>query len=62
MNWKRSSYSGSNGQNCAEVARNVPRVVAVRDSKNADGPKLVFSPAAWQVLTAGVKVGRHDLG
>ena len=29
--WQKSSYSGSNGGQCVEVARNLPGVVAVRD-------------------------------
>lgn len=44
----KSSYSGGDaGQECVEVARNVPRVVAVRDSKDADGPMIRVSPSAW---------------
>jgi hypothetical protein len=35
--------------------------VAVRDSKNPDGPKLVISPAAWQGFTASIKAGEYDL-
>ncbi|HEX4059873.1 MAG TPA: DUF397 domain-containing protein [Streptosporangiaceae bacterium] len=31
--------------------------VAVRDSKDPDGPKLVTSPTAWQAFTATVKAG-----
>ena len=30
--WHKSSYSGQSG-NCVEVARNLPGLVAVRDSK-----------------------------
>ena len=36
--WRKSSRSGSNGGACVEVARNLPRVVAVRDSKDPHGP------------------------
>ena len=44
----KSSYSGGNaGQECVEVARNLPHTVAVRDSKNPAGPILTLSPAAW---------------
>jgi Domain of unknown function (DUF397) len=44
----KSSYSGGNaGQECVEVARNIPHTVAVRDSKNAAGPILTLSPDAW---------------
>ncbi len=59
--WRKSSRSGSNGGNCVEVARNLPRVVAVRDSKNPDGPKLVFTPQDWRAFTDQVKAGLHDL-
>ncbi len=47
--WHRSSYSGQSG-NCVEVARNLPGLVAIRDSKTPGGPKLLVSPAAWQAF------------
>ena len=59
--WHKASYSANNGGACVEVARNLPDVVAVRDSKNPDGPKLVFAPAAWQAFTSQVKAGRHGM-
>ena len=34
--WHKSSYSSQSG-NCVEVARNLPGLVAVRDSKAPDG-------------------------
>lgn len=58
--WRKASRSSSNGGDCVEVARNLRGAVAVRDSKNPEGPKLVFSPADWQNFTAGIKAGRHD--
>ena len=58
--WIKSSYSGSEA-NCVEVARGEPRVVAVRDSKDPDGPKLVVAPEEWRTFTASVKAGRHDV-
>ena len=36
--WRKSSYSGSNGGGCVEVADNLPGLVAVRDSKDPNGP------------------------
>ena len=42
----KSSYSSGNGE-CVEVARNIPPTVAVRDSKDSDGPVLLLTPAAW---------------
>jgi hypothetical protein len=44
-----------------EVAVNVWGVVAVRDSKDPDGPKLVFAPAQWDAFAAGVRDGQFDL-
>jgi Domain of unknown function (DUF397) len=59
--WRTSSYSGSNGGNCVEVARNLPGVVAVRDSKDRTGPVLTFSPVGWEAFAAGLKSGELDL-
>jgi hypothetical protein len=54
--WHKSSYSSNNG-NCVEVARSLPSVVAVRDSKNPDGPALVFTAAAWRAFVSGAQAG-----
>ena len=59
--WRKASKSSGNGGNCVEVARNVPGIVAVRDSKDPDGPRLAFSPDDWRSFTASVKAGRFDL-
>jgi hypothetical protein len=53
--WRKSSYSGTNGGACVEVASNLPGVVAVRDSKDPHGPALVFTPADWAAFTAALK-------
>jgi hypothetical protein len=58
--WRKSSYSGGSG-NCVEVAGNLPGAVAVRDSKNPDGPALVVTPRAWQALLSQAKNGKLDL-
>jgi hypothetical protein len=60
VTWRKSSYSSANGA-CVEVA-GAGTVVAVRDSKDRQGPALVFSAAAWQDFTAMVKIGKFDLG
>ncbi|GGT69972.1 DUF397 domain-containing protein [Actinomadura citrea] len=45
--WRRSSYSGSNGGNCVELAETVAAsVVAVRDSKDPHGPVLLLTRLA----------------
>jgi hypothetical protein len=59
--WRKSSRSGST-TNCVEVAASPPGVVAVRDSKDPDGAKLIFTPAEWDAFTAGVRAGEFDLG
>ncbi|WP_449062209.1 DUF397 domain-containing protein [Planomonospora algeriensis] len=58
--WRKSSQSGDNGGQCVEVADNLPGVVAVRDSKDPDGPKLLFTPAEWRAFVDGVKTGEFD--
>jgi hypothetical protein len=58
--WKKSSRS--NGQaNCVEVARNLPGIVGVRDSKNLDGLVLVFTAGQWVAFTASVRDGGFEL-
>ncbi|MFE7457679.1 DUF397 domain-containing protein [Streptomyces sp. NPDC057554] len=49
--FKKSSYSEPTGE-CVEVARNVPRIVAVRDSKDPSGPVLIVSAVAWGAFQA----------
>ncbi|NDU77852.1 DUF397 domain-containing protein [Actinomadura sp. DSM 109109] len=40
--WRKSSYSTSNGGNCVELA-DAAGTVAVRDSKDPDGPVLLLT-------------------
>ncbi|MGC4857178.1 DUF397 domain-containing protein [Micromonospora sp. DT4] len=56
--WRKSSRSNGSGGACVEVADNLSGLVAVRDSKDPDGPVLVFEPEAWRAfvgLGAGVR-------
>jgi hypothetical protein len=57
--WRTSSYTGN--YDCVEVAAVDKQVVAVRDSKDASGPRLAFSAAEWRTLTRCIKDGRLDL-
>jgi hypothetical protein len=58
--WSKSSYSSANGA-CVEVAKNLPGIVAIRDSKDPDGPKLLISSADWRTFLGGVKGGDFSL-
>jgi hypothetical protein len=59
--WRKSSYSSGNGGQCVEVARNLPGVVAVRDSKDREGPALVIPADAWQAFTTGTAKGEFSV-
>jgi Domain of unknown function (DUF397) len=50
--WRKASHSGNNGGACVEVA---PAAVAVRDSKDPDGPRLAFTPQDWREFTSRLK-------
>jgi Domain of unknown function (DUF397) len=61
--WRKSTYSSNKGGACIEVAAQdgAGRVVAVRDSKDPDGPKLAFAPADWEAFMRQVKAGALGL-
>jgi hypothetical protein len=52
--WRKSSYTTSNGGDCVELA-SVPGTVAVRDSKDPDGPRLVFDRQAFAEFLTRIK-------
>ncbi len=54
--WRKSTYSSSTGQNCVEVATNLPDIVVVRDSTNPDGGRLFVSPTEWHEFLTSLKV------
>jgi Domain of unknown function (DUF397) len=55
--WRKSSRSGTNG--CVEVALD-PAEVAVRDSKDRNGPVLQFNAPEWEAFLAGVRNGEFE--
>ncbi|NKY85810.1 DUF397 domain-containing protein [Nocardia veterana] len=52
--WFKSSRSDAT-RDCVEVAFLDSGLVGVRDSKNPNGPALVFTPGEWDAFTAGVR-------
>ena len=52
--WRKSSYSGGNGGGCVEVAP-AENDIAVRDSKDPDGPHLQFNASGWRAFLARIK-------
>lgn len=56
--WRKSSYSNGQGAECVEVADHFPSIVPVRDSKNPNGPALVFPAEAWTAFVTSVQSGK----
>ncbi|GGO84014.1 DUF397 domain-containing protein [Wenjunlia tyrosinilytica] len=57
--WKRSSHS-TGANNCVETAVLGTEVLAVRDSKDPQGPALLFASSAWSAFVAAVRTGAFD--
>lgn len=57
--WHKSSRSGSSA-NCVEIAELHDGHWAVRDSKQPDGPVLVFTPSEWTAFTRGMRDSDFD--
>lgn len=53
--WFKSSYSDQTGGNCVEVANVAPVTIALRDSKNPQGPALLLPPQAFSALLDHVR-------
>lgn len=52
--WRKSSHSGS-GDQCVEVASLPSGPCAIRDSKDAGGPVLLFTPTEWRDFVVAIK-------
>ncbi|WP_019806650.1 DUF397 domain-containing protein [Saccharomonospora halophila] len=57
--WRRSAYSGAMG-NCVEVAPLSGGGIAMRNSRDPQGPALVYTKAEIAAFLAGVKDGEFD--
>ncbi|MER6360110.1 DUF397 domain-containing protein [Kitasatospora sp. NPDC001527] len=56
VTWHKSSYS-TQGGNCVEVAEGAVHAIPVRDSKDPEGPVLVFPADAWTAFVTAVRSG-----
>jgi hypothetical protein len=56
--WRKSSFSQLSS--CVEVAF-IDGRVAVRDSKDRNGPVLVFDHSEWRAFLSGVHDGQFEL-
>ena len=57
--WIKSRHSNAEG-NCVEVATLLDGDVAMRNSRDPDGPALVYTPAEVAAFVAGAKEGEFD--
>jgi hypothetical protein len=58
-NWVKSSLSFANG-NCVEVADLADGSIGVRNSRDAGGAILQFTPDEWHAFLGGVQNGEFD--
>jgi len=56
--WLKAQSSTVNGQ-CVEIAAATGNV-AIRDSKDPDGPILVYTPAEFRAFLDGARNGEFD--
>ena len=61
LRWRKSSRSSPNGNDCVEVAKLPRTAVAVRDSKDPDGPKFRFTGSEWAAFAERIRSGDLDL-
>jgi hypothetical protein len=61
VGWIKSSYSGPTGGNCVEVAFLPDGDVAVRNSRQPDGPALVFTRTEWEAFLGGAQDGEFSI-
>ncbi|RAY10876.1 DUF397 domain-containing protein [Actinomadura craniellae] len=56
--WRRSCHSQGQSDDCVELA-DLGAAVAIRDSKDPDGPHLTFTPAAVRAFATRIRAGEH---
>ncbi|WP_328423434.1 DUF397 domain-containing protein [Streptomyces sp. NBC_00443] len=59
VRWIKSRHSNAEG-NCVEVASLGDGSIAMRNSRDPEGPALVYTPAEITAFLAGAKEGEFD--
>ncbi|GGV82749.1 hypothetical protein GCM10010512_42800 [Streptomyces thermoviolaceus subsp. thermoviolaceus] len=59
VSWVKSRHSNATG-NCVEIAALDGGGIAVRNSRDPDGPALIYTPAEMAAFLAGAKDGEFD--
>ena len=59
--WRKARRSNGGNGGCVEIAANLPRVVAVRDSKRPEGGAHVVERAVFAAFLEDVRAGRYDI-
>jgi hypothetical protein len=59
VTWQKSGRSGPNG-NCVECAALPGGEVAMRNSRDPEGPALIYTPAEIEAFILGVRDGDFD--
>jgi hypothetical protein len=54
MDWRKSTYSDSNGGNCVETASGSD-VILVRDTADCDGATLSVPAETWRAFTDSLR-------
>ncbi|MEU5955831.1 DUF397 domain-containing protein [Streptomyces sp. NPDC047525] len=55
--WRKSTYSGNTGGECIEFAAPRQGTIAVRDSKNPEGPAFTTTPRAFATFVQAAATG-----
>ncbi|TQN32841.1 uncharacterized protein DUF397 [Haloactinospora alba] len=55
LNWKKSSYSSGQGQECVEATQKDSGTIKIRDSKNKNESELEFKHKEWGNFIGKIK-------
>ncbi|MFI5844250.1 DUF397 domain-containing protein [Catenuloplanes sp. NPDC051500] len=59
VTWQKSSFSNPSG-NCVELAPLPGGGVAMRNSRDPEGPALIYTPAEIEAFILGARDGEFD--